>query len=1058
MRVPGRALAIVFFVCAAVLARAQDSSTTAIRGTVSDATEARIGGAEVSVQRAGGGALRHTKTNIAGEFSFSFLAPGDYIVTAEAPGMNIEVRGSVRAEVGATVELAFALKVSEVKETVEVSDTTSPVIETQPAGLTTVITPTELAEVPLNARQWRDLTLHTPGVTQDPRSMTSWSNGDLAFGGVRGYHSTFLVDGVDNNNAFFGQARGRYRTPYQISNEVVQEFRVSSNTYGVEFGRSSGAVVNAVTKSGTNQLHGSVFYFFRSNDFNARNPFVDTKPSDKQHQFGFTLGGKLLKDKSYFYVAGDFNDYHTPVLVRFLDGSSQLTPTPADYEITDKALVDATAAQLSHNVAGDYGSALLGDTAFAKFDYVFSARHTLSARMNLSKYYGANNVFFDPTSPLTNWGISNNGEEDVATESVSVALTSALSGRLVSNLRAQFSRDLQRSYANSLDPLTRIDEIIEGFGRSTMLPRETREHKFQLAETLSLDTGRHTLKFGGDILFSKIENYFPNTSGGEYIFDTLRVNPWTFDPMTFGMRITPLRAYAHQVPRYYIQDFGSLVAHPDTNEFSLFAQDNIRLTSRLAISLGVRWDLQTYNTDNLEPNPYWPGSGKIPTDWNNFAPRVAFAYSIGDSKPLVIRGGYGIFYTRIPQIYTSAIETNNGVRQTHLFLDNMDFYDRQMFPTYPAPLATCPPGASQCSAPPEVAGKLEADLSTFAPHFQTPYVSQASLTVEREIVDEIGVNVSYLYVHGTHLLRTRDVNLPAPQVYQYPVYDDQGVFTGEYYPVDSFATWQTTPSVTCPFNPPYWSPPCINDVVRPVPQLDAVDQFESAVSSVYHGLTVAVRRRMRNGIFFRVAYTWAKAIDDGQDSPFVAPPAVQNAAAPQRERGISTTDQRQRFVIAWVWAPKPFHQEHGTLKKFFNDWTLAGTVTFGSGRPVNARIVGDANRDTNSSNDRLPGVSRNAYYGPDYFTTDLRLTRRLFVRDRLTIDALVESFNVFNRANLRFDNTENDFQNAAGAFVLSDTAIGMNRYPAYYQMRSGFLEPSNAYAPRQVQFGVKMRF
>ena len=1049
---PRPSVRLLFVLLALVcLAAAQDSSTGAIRGTVSDPTGARIAAARVAAQRANAGVVRSVITDLNGNFALDFLPPGDYVLRVEAPQMAPEERAGIRLEVGATVQLDVMLRVAGAKETVEVR-AEAPVAETQPAAaLTTVITPTEIDEVPLNGRQWRDLTLHTPGVTQDPRSLTSWSNGDLAFGGVRGYHTTFLVDGVDNNNAFFAQARGRYRQPYQISNEVVQEFRVSSNTYGVELGRSSGAVVNAVTKSGTNQLHGSLFWFLRTSDFAARNPFLTYVPSDHQNQFGFTLGGKLIRDKIYFYLGGDFHIFHTPIAVRFLDGSSVLVPKPSDYEVTDQTLVYAAADQLTQDVAGDYGSALLGDAAFAKVDWTLSNRHSLSFRVNASRYYGANNVFFDPASPVTYYGISNNGEEDVTTVSASAALVSALSGHTISHLRLQFSEDLQQSAANSLDPLTRITDIIEGFGRASILPRQTREHKLQLAETISIDGPRQTWKFGGDMIFSRITNFFPSLSGGEYIFDTIRVNPWTFDPATFGMRISPLRAYAHEVPRYYIQDFGETVAHPDTNEFSLFAQDNIRVTSNFALTLGVRWDLQTYNTSNLVPNPLWPGTGKIPTDWNNFAPRVAFAYSLGDEKPLVVRGGYGMFFTRIPQIYTSAIETGNGLRQSTLFLDNADFYDHQLFPAYPAPVLTCSPYAKDCAAPPEVLGKLETDLSVFAPHFHTPYVQQASLTIEKETWKEIAVGVSYLYVHGTGLMRTRDVNLPAPSVLQYPVLDSAGDFTGDYFSVDSFATWQETPTLTCPF------PPCINPLERPNPSVGAVEQFESAVSSVYHGLTVSVRRRMRNGLFFRVAYTWAKAVDDGQDAPFTAPPAVQNGYKPA-EHGLSTTDQRQRFVIAWVWEPKPFHRDKPWLKRLFNDWTLAGTVTYGSGRPVNARIIGDANRDTNSSNDRLPGLPRNSFLGPNYATADVRLTRRLYVRDRLTVDALIESFNVANHPNYRISITDNDFQNAAGEFIPMDYTVGLKRYPGQYQLRSGFLDPTNAYPARQIQFGIKLRF
>ncbi|MBI2679318.1 MAG: TonB-dependent receptor [Candidatus Koribacter versatilis] len=1043
--------ALLLALAATPFAAAQDSSTAAIRGTVADATGARIAGATVTAQLANTGATRTATTNKAGEFVFQFLPPGRYTVRAEAPQMAPQVRSSVSAEVGATIQLDFTLRIGGPSETVTVTADAS-AIETQPSGLTTVIGENEIAEVPLNGRRWQDLALHTAGVTEDPRGLTSASTGDLAFGGVRGYHTTFLVDGVDNNNAFFAQGRGRYRAPYQFSNEVIQEFRVSSNTYGVEFGRSSGAVVNVVTKSGTNQLHGSLLYYLRSSQFAARNPFLTSKPPDQQHQFGFTLGGKLARNRAYFFGGFDQNIFRSPVSVRFLDNTAVLVPGPKDYEPSDQALVFAAAAQLTADQAGDFRSSLLGNAGFFKFDYTLSPRHSLSGRINVSRFYGANNVFFDPASPLTYRAISENGEEQVKTESASLALTSALRGSMISHLRVQFSRDLQTSSANTADVLTRIDQVIDGFGRSNILPRRTREHKLQFAETISLDTPRQSWKFGGDALFTRLENFFPLQAGGEYIFDTIRVNPFFFFPAVFGLRITPLRAYAHGVPRYYLQDFGTSVARPNTNEFSLFVQDNIRVTSHLAVTLGARYDLQTYSIDDLEPNPLWPGSGVVPVDGNNIAPRIAFAYSIGEKHPTVIRGGYGIFYTRIPQIYTSAVETDNGLKQSELFLDNAVAADHLLFPTYPAPLALCAPQAAQCVPPPSVAAKLTTQISTFARDFKTPYVQQASLTVEREFLWGTDLGVSYLYVHGTNLIRTRDVNLPPPQQLEYPVFDEAGAFTGTFFTVASFATWQQTPSFSCPF------PPCINDVQRPIPQVGAIDQFESAVSSVYHGLTVSARHRMRGGLFFRLSYTWAKAMDDGQDAPFVAPPAVQNAAQPKLERSVSSIDQRSRFAVSWVWAPTPFHRDRPILKLLLNDWTVAGTVTYGSGRPFNARIVGDANRDTNSSNDRLPGVSRNSFYGPDYASADLRLTRRIFLHDRITVDALVESFNVLNHPNKRVEIGDNAFQNAAGDFIQGDTTVSNKVYPAQYVLRSGFLEPRNAYASRQVQFGLKLKF
>src|SRR6202008_4977266 len=172
--------------------------------------------------------------------------------------------------------------------TVTVSESPQ-LVETQPTAISAVLDERAINDLPLNGRRFTDLALLAPGVTQDPRGLTSSSNGDLAFGGIRGYQSSYLVDGADNNNAFFSQATGRYRAPYQFSNEVVQEFRVSSNTYGAELGRSGGAVINVVTKSGSNQFHGTDFYFIRDSLFSATHSFMTYKPHDQQQQFGFTF-------------------------------------------------------------------------------------------------------------------------------------------------------------------------------------------------------------------------------------------------------------------------------------------------------------------------------------------------------------------------------------------------------------------------------------------------------------------------------------------------------------------------------------------------------------------------------------------------------------------------------------------------------------------------------------------------------------------------------------------------------------------------------------------------
>src|ERR1700683_724671 len=938
VRRPGAAASLLLLLSSAF---AQRASTGALRGTVVDATGSRIAGAVVVLVNDATGLRYSIISNSNGQFVFQLLPPGDYFGRATAAGMSPQITPNLHVTVDGTTDIEFNLTVAGVKETVTVSGA-PPLVDTQPAAISSLIDKRAIEELPLDGRRFTDLALLTPGVTQDPRGLTSGSNGDLAFGGIRGYQSSYLVDGADNNNAFFAQARGRYRAPYQFSEEVVEEFRVSSNTYGADLGRAWGPVINVITKSGSNQLHGTDFYFIRDSSFGATQPDLDFKPHSQQQQFGFTLGGPLHRNRIFFYGGLDQHILHVPAVVRFLDGSAQVIPQagqeplhPGDYEPSDYSSVYAGAAQLS-TLAGQFPSTMTGNAGFFKVDFTLTPHESLSTRLSTSRYSGLNNVFLDPSSPLTTNAISENGEEQVNTETGSAALTSTLSWRLINHFRAQFSQDLQQSSTNTTDSLSVVRSIIDGFGRSNILPRQTREHRLQLADGINLEGKRNSWKLGGDALLTWIYNYSPPQSGEEYIFDQIKVDPFTFEPQEEGLLLTPLRAYAHDIPKYYIQNFGNQSSHPDTNEYSAFLQDTIRATSHLAISVGARYDLQTFTKKGLLTNPLWPDSGKIPYNPNNYAPRIGLAYSLGDEHPLVVRAGYGWFYTRIPQIYTATIATDNGYNSANLFLENSNYYDHQVFPQYPNPLVNCSLSATSCTLPSSLEQYAQAGVSAFSPNFKTPKVEQASLGLEREVAHRLAVGVSYMYVHGVDLIRARDVNLPPPVNVEYPVYDSTGTnFLGTYYNVASFSTWQMTPSFTCPF------PPCINPLARPIPQLGEIDVFESAASSVYNGATLSIRRQMTSGVYFRLAYTYAHAIDDGQDALVAGQPAlVQNSYAPNAERGNSVTDQRERLVFSWIAEPKPFAHGQELLSRIFNNWKLAGVLTYGSGRPENVMVSG----------------------------------------------------------------------------------------------------------------------
>jgi hypothetical protein len=317
-----------------------------------------------------------------------------------------------------------------------------------------------------------------------------------------------------------------------------------------------------------------------------------------------------------------------------------------------------------------------------------------------------------------------------------------------------------------------------------------------------------------------------------------------------GLELTPLRAWAHNVPRYYEQNFGNPVSHPNSNDYSAFVQDTTRLTPHFSLSLGARYDLQTFSKTGMVSNPLWSQVGKMPLQETNFAPRVGIGYAIGTDRPLMVRAGFGISYTRIPQTYQSAVINDNGLSDNFISLDNTVTSQHQVFPSYPNAAVNCPGGPVSCTIPAAWQPYATSEVAAFAPDFKTPRVQQASLSLEREVAGGFKGTISYLFVHGVDMIRARDVNLPPPTYYSYPISDAAGaVVPNAFYNVWSFATWQTSYSISCPY------PPCINALQRPILQLGAIDQFESAGSSMYNGMTVSLRKRMSSGLYFNLAYT-----------------------------------------------------------------------------------------------------------------------------------------------------------------------------------------------------------
>jgi hypothetical protein len=444
-------------------ARGQDGNTS-LQGIVEDLSGARIAHGNVTLINSDNGYHASAATDGEGRFAFNMLAPGRYAITASASGMADFTQAGLELHVGGSMQLQLKLRPAGRVEVITV--VAPPVIDPDSGEVSQVIDERAIADLPLNGRRYTDLALLSPAVTQDPRGLTSGSNGDLSYGGTRGYQNSYLVDGADNNNSFYAQARGRYRAPYQFSNEVIKEFRVSSNGYSAELGRAGGAVFNVVTNSGGNYWHGTGFFYVRDRTFDAQSAYVTSQPDEHQRQFGGTFSGPLLKNRVFLYLGYDQHQLTVPQIMQFGNGAASVIPQPTDYDRLDQALVFGAAAQLN-SLAGEYPTNMGGNAGFAKLDFNLSSKQLLFFRLSTSRYSGVNNVFFDPASPITSFTADNNGTEDVKTESLASSWTSAWTNHWSTNLRAQFSRDVQQSFANSEAAKIKIYGIVDGMGDQT---------------------------------------------------------------------------------------------------------------------------------------------------------------------------------------------------------------------------------------------------------------------------------------------------------------------------------------------------------------------------------------------------------------------------------------------------------------------------------------------------------------------------------------------------------------------------------------------------------------
>ncbi|HXH37689.1 MAG TPA: TonB-dependent receptor, partial [Thermoanaerobaculia bacterium] len=617
------------------------SSTGSVSGIVSDESGAVLPGVSITALNTATGLSRTAVSNPVGHYDIPLLPPGTYSVSSELSGFSPVKYDRIVVNVGSDSAVNFKLKQG-VSESVTVT-AAAPLVDTSRSEVSSVVNEKAIQNLPTNGRNFIDFVLTTPGVVRDVRL------GDISFAGQRGTLNSLVIDGANNDNTFFGQALGRTgsgRAPYQFSQDAVKEFQVNTNSYSAEYGRAGGAVINVVTKSGTNEFHGTAFDFLRDRKYNA-NDFINTIQTPPRvkgpyhfDQYGFSLGGPIVAEKHFFFANydGQRNSIDNPILLGVT--AAQVPGDAASQAGYQKVLALSDTYQKTQNQ----------DVFLLKTDHELFANDHLSLRYNRQKFTGGN--FENGNSSNS---IQHTGDSLVQTDTLSLSNSTILTNSLFNEVRAQYAKDSEPGKANSADPEAQINQNsirVINIGRNTFSPRETTIKRNQIADTLTDVIGAHTVKGGIDINRDKILNYFPGNFFGSYSFNSLA-------------------DFQNGVAASYLQAFAGPgttgpITHPDMTEYAAFVHDEWQVHPSLTINAGLRYDFQSIaqpSVKNLDPQLLAAGldTSKVPEDHNNLAPRLGFAWTPNTASRTVVRGGYGIFYGRTPAIMIGTAHSNNGI-------------------------------------------------------------------------------------------------------------------------------------------------------------------------------------------------------------------------------------------------------------------------------------------------------------------------------------------------------------------------------------------------------------
>jgi len=1015
------ALALSLWLPSAGLAQTS-GGVAGISGVVRDPTGAAVPKAKVVISSQSQGEIRSLFTNDTGVFAAQALLPGSgYKVTVTASGFSTYMADNLVLQVGQNLDLNVSLAVGTSVTEVEVTSTATMVDDTK-SDVSTVIDNQALQNLPINGRRVDSFVLLTQGVTNDA------TFGLLTFRGVAGNNS-FLLDGNDNTEQFYDENAGRTRIQSQLSQDAVQEFQVVSDDYSAEYGRAMGGVVNTVTKSGGNQIHGGGFYYLRSTGFDARDTFAAFNPSERRVEGGADLGGAFVKNKLFYFVLFDLTYRKFPMV------DSYVSPTVVN-STTQTFLgcgAPATAAQCSAinqllpRFYGQIPRTDDNDLGFGRLDYHLNDQHTFTAEFNFLRWLSPNGIQTGLSS-TSGAGITGNGDDSVRVRNGVLRWTFVPNSTFLNVFHFGWDTDRQ---ADSFDQaelgggLGYLDVSINGvqLGPATYLPRvEPNETRYEFSDDATLVKGNHTFKFGFGFYTTEDYNYYISNAFGSYTY--LNATQFALD---YTGNTTGAKDWTG-----YSQTFGNPIADYRINELAWYALDQWRVTPKLMVNLGVRWD-KSLSMNFPVTSQYFPQTGYIHTPSTNFAPRLGVSYRLDDRT--VVRGGFGIFYPRLIGGWIDDLWTTNGVYQIADSLTATNPTQLAAGPVFPNALPSAPTGASVGAATIQFAD----------PNLKTPYSMQGNVTLERQLTKDMVLSASGIWSRGVHLFSSVDLNAVYPTTtYTYTIADANGNPTGTF----------TTPIYTTP---------------RPSTKYGAVYENANGIDSYYDAFAVTLTKSVTHGLQALASYTWSHEIDDGQGagtsaiyfSSFGSMTYNGNNAF---ERGSGTLDQRHRLVFSFVWEPTVTHSNAAAARYLLNHWQLSGITTIAAGRPagsptISVRTAGPSGLLSTSTIDgfsggstRVPWLPVNSIYTPASYRADLRLTKGIpiTIKDRDTMLSLnFEAFNVSNSWSPTSMFTQEYAESTKGVLTATPTAWG------YGSADGGFPDGTQA---RRLQVSVRYSF